>query len=57
MTPENIREMYTAVKADPDGNGKSSSFTLSTLDASHSRVGQSKACFSCCILQKKITLL
>lgn len=23
MTPENIREMYTAVKADPDGNGKS----------------------------------
>lgn len=24
MTPENIREMYTAVKADPDGNGKSS---------------------------------
>jgi len=25
MTPENIREMYTAVKADPDGNGKSHS--------------------------------
>ncbi|KAM6062432.1 transmembrane prolyl 4-hydroxylase isoform 5-T5 [Chlamydotis macqueenii] len=22
MTPENIREMYTAVKADPDGNGR-----------------------------------
>lgn len=22
MTPESIREMYAAVKADPDGNGK-----------------------------------
>lgn len=66
MTPENIREMYTAVKADPDGNGKGSSLgipTSSAWDTAHSRAGRSKShvpaqacCIRCCSKENNAAL-
>lgn len=36
MTPENIREMYTAMNADPDGNGEIELVLPSSLECTSS---------------------